>query len=457
MAVNRPGRGWWRSSTLRFAALVFALQVGASSLILLAVHQRTSSELTAIARAEASELRDDLTTAFGMGQRPAMLALVHSRIRGPGHDQAVILLTDPTGRPIAGNISTLPLSLPADGRWRPITLYRLNADDPERMIASVTILADGSRLFTGHVVENSMQLGAVVEEAMIGVLLLSLPLAALGAWLAARMVSQRVAAIATTVDEVAKGNLSGRTLLDGSGDAFERLARGINAMLDRIEALVGELRLVTDGLAHDLRSPLMRIRVATDRAVAATDDPGTLLALQSLSTEADALLAMLTTAMQISEAEAGIGKARFTHFDAAEMMRDIAELYAPLAEDQGYTLVLAPMQPVPIIAHHELLGQAIANLIDNALKYARPGTVTLSASMLNNGTKLTVTDCGPGIAKEQQQQALRRFGRLDPSRHLVGAGLGLSLVAAVCHLHDGRLTMSTSTSSFSVNLFIPKL
>lgn len=448
-------RGRWRSSTLHFAALVFVLQIGSSALILLAVHQRTASELGRIAQTDAAELRMDLKADFDADGATALAELIHNRSADPGNEQAVILLVDAMGKPLAGNIAALPPTLPADGSWHHLALYRLNSDQPERMIASVTRLPDGSRLLTGHVVEDSLQLRAVVEELMLGVLLLSLPLALLGAWLVARMISGRVDAISRTVDGVAAGDLSRRTILDGSGDAFERLAAGINAMLDRIESLVTELRIVTDGLAHDLRSPLMRMRVATERAVAGAADENMLKALRAISTETETLLAMLTTALQISRVEAGIGRDRFTPFDATGFLQDLAELYAPLAEEHGFHIEVQAATMQPITAHRELLGQAIANLVDNALKYARPGPITLAATQDGDGVILRVKDSGPGIAAAQQEAALRRFGRLDPSRHTSGAGLGLTLAAAVAHLHGGTLDLKNSDIGFEVSLRLP--
>lgn len=445
-----------RSSTLRFAALVFALQLGSSMLILLAVHQRLGSELQRIAQDEAENLRDDMTAAFNSGGEPAAVALARVRVGGTGSKDAVILLTDPHGNPVAGNIGALPPTLPPDGQWHRITLYRVDSDTPDRMIASVTQFPGGERMLAGHVVEDNLQLRAIVEEAMLGVLLLSLPLALLGALLATRLVSRRISGIAQTVDEVAAGNLSHRIPPDGSGDTFERLAAGINAMLDRIEALVTELRIVTDGLAHDLRSPLSRMRTAIDRAMTETHDDRALAALGAVSGEADSLLAMLDTALRISRAEAGIGRDRFTRFDLAEMVEDIGELYAPVAEDRGFALAAAAPGPIEISAHRELLGQAIANLIDNALKYARPGPILLAAGAEGEWAAISVTDAGPGIAEDRRAEALRRFGRLDPARHVAGAGLGLSLLVAVAHLHGGEVGMEGGEGGFTVRLRLPR-
>lgn len=447
-----------RSSTARFVALVFALQIGSAGLLLLVVHHVAGGELRQIAITGADDLRGDMIAGFAHGGLPAVRALARSRLMRSARDDAVLLVADPAGRTVAGNLGALPPDLAADGQWHPITLYRVESDQPERMIASLTILPDGSRLLAGHVVEGSLQLRAIFAEAMLSVLLLALPVALLGAMLAARVVDSRIDRIAGTVRAVRTGDLSRRVVLDGSGDAFEALGAAINAMLERIEALVTELRIVTDGLAHDLRSPLTRLKAGLDRALSDTHDEHAAAALQTVSVEAEVLLAMLTTALQISRAEAGIGRDRFVPTDLAAMLSDLAEVYGPLAEERAFRLECATGDaPVIVPAHRELLGQAMANLVDNAMKYARPGgTIRLRAGANAQGIELAVADDGPGIPPERRAEALRRFGRLDPSRHIGGAGLGLSLVAAVARLHGGDIALrDTGDGGFEVAMLLP--
>ncbi|MDX3885497.1 sensor histidine kinase [Edaphosphingomonas haloaromaticamans] len=454
----RP-RNFLRSSTIRFVALVFALQIGSSVLLLLAVQHIAAGELRQLSVDIADELRGDLAASFDEGGLPALKARAQARIaRSPG-DDVVVLVADGGGRELAGNLGAWPPGVKPDGEWRAITLYRVDSDRPERMIVSASRMADGSLLLAGHVVEGSLQLRATVEEAMASVLLLALPIALLGAMLAARVVDGRIARIATTVQAVRTGDLSRRIPLDGSGDAFETLAAGINAMLDRIETLVTELRIVTDGLAHDLRSPLTRLKAGLERAIAETGDDMQATALQSVANEAETLLAMLGTALQISRAEAGIGRDRFTDVDVAAMLSDIAEVYGPVAEDHGFRLEWDAQGDMAIRAHRELLGQALANLVDNAMKYARPGPIRLRARRTPDGIAIGVADSGPGIPPEHRAEALRRFGRLDPARHIGGAGLGLSLVSAVARLHGGEIRLESDpdglAGGFEVEIRLP--
>lgn len=449
-------RGLLRSSTFGFVILVFLLQLVSAGAILLTVRQMTAGEALRVSHTRADDLRTTLGIGYARGGVPALAAAIAARLAADPGTEAVLLLTDAAGRVRAGNLVALPPNLPVDGQAHIVELYRTGGNRPERMVATAEGLPGGGRLVTGDVIEDDLALTAIVEDAMLGAALLAIPLALLGAVVAARVVDGRVGRIAATVRGVAAGDLSRRVPLAGAEDAFEALGEGVNAMLDRIETLVGELRLVTDGLAHDLRSPLTRLRATLDRAVAATDDPVALAALDRVAVEAGTLLRMLTTALEISRAEAGIGRDARGDTDVATLIEDLAELYGPLAEEQGQRLecVVTPGLHHPL--HRELVGQALANLVDNALKYgAAGGVVTLSArAIAGGGLTIAVADTGAGIAPADRAAALRRFGRLDPARHQDGAGLGLSLVAAVARLHDGTMRLEDNAPGLRVVLVL---
>jgi signal transduction histidine kinase len=228
-------------------------------------------------------------------------------------------------------------------------------------------------------------------------------------------------------------------------------------MLDKIEALVLELRLVTDGLAHDLRSPVTRLQSVIERAAARQKDPEVGAALETVQQEAIGLQGMLTTAIQISRAEAGIGRDRFAPAELATVLDDLVEIYGPLAEDSGFTITAEAAPGLILPVHRELLGQALGNLIENALRYAEGGSrIALGASREDGAVAITVADDGPGIAAAQRQEALRRFGRLDPSRHAAGSGLGLSLVEAAARLHHGRIELGDAAPGLLVRVILPE-
>jgi signal transduction histidine kinase len=373
----------------------------------------------------------------------------------PARDAAV-LLDDPVGNQLAGNIADWPPIVPFDSGWQVVTLYRMGRDHPEPMGIIASKLPDGTHLLVGHVVEGDVRVRQLTGEAMAAALLLAVPLALLGAIVATRVITGRVERIAETARRVGMGDLSLRVPHEaGMHDAFSDLAASINLMLGRIEALVAELRVVTDSLAHDLRSPLTRLSATVERALRETDDETALSALERVGSEAGTLLAMLSTALQISRAEAGIGRDRFVDTDIGQMIEDLAEVYGPLAEERGFTL--ATSGAAIGVVHRELTGQVIANLVDNAMKYGRPGgAIRLSTRREDDTVVLTVDDDGPGIAEAQREEALRRFGRLDPARSASGAGLGLALAAAVARLHAGTITLGDNAPGLSVRLTLPQ-
>jgi len=231
-------------------------------------------------------------------------------------------------------------------------------------------------------------------------------------------------------------------------------------MLARVESVLDELRAVTDGLAHDLRSPLTRLKARIDKlqqgsVIDAAD-------LEAVSAEAESLLGMLDTSLEITRAEAGIGRDRFEAVDLSQMVADLADMYGPLAEDAGVELAVQPgLTRVTALAHRQLLGRALANLIDNALRYGAAGKcIELAAERHDGGARLVVGDHGPGIPSAQRREALRRFGRLDAARgrqgqRLQGAGLGLSLAAAVARLHGGTLTLADNKPGLQVAIDLP--
>jgi signal transduction histidine kinase len=240
------------------------------------------------------------------------------------------------------------------------------------------------------------------------------------------------------------------------------MGQAFNVMLARVESVLDELRAVTDGLAHDLRSPLTRLKARIDKlqqgsVIDAAD-------LEAVSTEAESLLGMLDTSLEITRAEAGIGRDRFEVVDLSQMVADLADMYGPLAEDAGVELaVQSGLTRVTALAHRQLLGRALANLIDNALRYGAIGKrIELAAERTDGGAQLVVGDHGPGIPTTQRREALRRFGRLDAARgrqgqRLQGAGLGLSLAAAVARLHGGTLTLADNKPGLQVAIDLPAL
>lgn len=411
------------------------------------VRHLTRGEIAGQAEDAARDLRDELAGLWRVGGRSAVRAGVERRLTTDRVPLSVILLTDARGRFVAGNIAEWPPNVAAPSAAT-IEIFRIGHSQPERMRVLAVRLPDGSRILTGHVIESELRVALAMEEAMAVGMAAAIMLAALAAWAAARMIERRLEDTVATAHAVAGGDLSRRVMPSGGDDAFDALAQAVNGMLDRIALLMTELKVATDGLAHDLRSPLTRLRATLDRALAQSQDENARMAVGRALEEGDRLLAMLDTALRISRAEAGLGRDAFVEADLAAMVRDVADMFEPLAEDRGMTIRAEVPDALVACVHRELLGQALANLIDNALKYGA-GQVLVR---VERGPVVIVADDGPGIPKDRRDEALKRFGRLDAARTEGGAGLGLSLASAVAHLHGGVVTLEDNAPGLRVRL-----
>ena len=428
------------STEARVLALLVAVQlVLATVLLTLLSHQLREAESARVATA-AEQILGDLSLVAeteGVGR----LADVIDRRPDDG---TLIHLARRDGTRIAG----------AAGAWpsvarTPVEWMRARVDDRAMGLTSAWLGPD-ARLLVG------LPLGArgddeVLWRAVAVSLALGLPLVLVGAWVVMRVVGGRIVRLERTAAAVTAGDLSRRVALDGSGDRFDRLAGAVNRMLDRVEELMGQLRALSDGLAHDLRSPITRLTARVDRAL--RDGEPADEALPAVAAEAERLLTMLTAALQISRVDAGLGRDQMERVDAAAAVAELVAFYEPLVAERGRTLV-ADLRPATARLHRPLFEQMLANLIDNALAHG-DGPITVALVRAADGLRLSVADTGPGIAPARHAEALRRYGRLDEARGGDGAGLGLSLVAAVAHLHGGELTLEGGPGEFAVVVRLP--
>ena len=449
----------WRYSVIwRFALLIFLMQIACVLVSLWAVHRFTGQSVNHASREIAVSLRDDISATYAAAGLAAAGATVRSRIAADPGGESILLLMGPDGRRIAGNLDKWPDHVSSAESWRLVNLLRAPRQngDPQVMGIVSTRFPDGTRLLTGHVVESDLRFGGYLEAALLSAVLLAVPLAAGAAWFSASIMQRRLHAVADTASAVETGDMNRRITLTGSGDMFDALGQGINAMLDRTTGLIEELRLVTDGLAHDLRSPLTRLRTVLDSALKRSEDEAAATALERAVEESDVLLRMLDTALLISRAEAGIGRESFKPVDTAALLQDFQEMYGALAEERNVTITVDAEPGVFICSNREMLGQALSNLIDNALKYGGD-RIELSAQREAGSLLIKVADNGPGIPEAHRERALSRFARLDISRNIAGAGLGLSLAAAIARLHGGKLVLSDAAPGLLVTLSSPYL
>jgi signal transduction histidine kinase len=262
------------------------------------------------------------------------------------------------------------------------------------------------------------------------------------------------------------GDFTGRLPIAGTGDELDRLAGNLNAMLERIEALMHGFKEVSDNIAHDLKTPLTRLRNRCEQSLRASrDDSDYRATLEATIEESDALIRTFNALLLIARAESGQAREDMNDFDAAEVARGIAELYEPLADQKGLTLEVDADAAAPVHGNRELVSQALANLLDNAIKYAgtKPQEMNGAASGIvvkalneNGEIKLTVSDHGPGIPEADRGRVTERFVRLEQSRSEPGSGLGLSLAAAVARLHGGELRLEDNHPGLAAVLALPR-
>jgi signal transduction histidine kinase len=262
------------------------------------------------------------------------------------------------------------------------------------------------------------------------------------------------------------GDLTGRLPIAGTGDELDRLAANLNAMLERIEALMRGLKEVSDNVAHDLRTPLTRLRNRCEAALrAAKSDSDYRDAIEATIEESDQLIRVFDALLMIARAESGEPRAGMTAFDAAEIARDVGELYEPVADEKGLALHVEAASPAPVRGNRELIGQALANLLDNAIKYAGASRdraaggvpeIVVTAQTKGDQIMLGVGDRGPGIPPADRTRAVERFVRLEQSRTEPGSGLGLSLASAVARLHGGELRLEDNAPGLRALLILPR-
>lgn len=448
------------SVTARIALLALAMALASSLVLVGVIWRQAHGDALGTVRREASERSEALTAVWLDGDIPAVLEAI-DHARDPGDRSLLMAVLDGSGRRLIG---FAPDRVGVPLRETPFAVADIDAS-PSVREAGYTLRPIGGRwLLTGRSLDVLKNEQGAIERALGLALLVALLFGLAAGMVVARYVGRRMDAIADVIDAVGEGNLSLRVRTAAGGvDAFDRLAERLNTMLARTERLMGELRVVTDSLAHDLRSPLARLRARAEQAVTVADPAVRDAALGGLLVEADLVMQMLTTVIEISRSEA-TSRERFTRVVPADLIGALAELYEPTVEEAGLRFRIEVGAGVPPMrVHRELLSQAIANLLDNALRHgAAGGEVALRLDRvedgrLEDGVAIAVEDRGPGIAEGDRPQALKRFGRLDSARSTPGAGLGMALVEAVARLHGGRLELADNQPGLIARLVLPRV
>lgn len=442
-------------TTLRIALLAGLLALLSNLAVIGFIYWRTHDEAVSQMRQQVVEQDKVLTDVFRSGGEPALTDAVQDTI-AYADPLAVVALLDTKGRERIGNVEGMSQTHLTEGSRT--TFLRLRGQPtPRRAVVIIHHLRNGQWLISGRVAGEGLAIKETLERSLIVALALALMLGLACGAVLARYVGLRIGNIAAVASRISRHDLSGRVPLSGSGDAFDRLSQQINAMLDRIGGLMDELRMLTDSLAHDLRSPVSRLRAAAHAAAETPDPQEQEELLASVIRQADSLMRILTSVLEISRSEALTGRKQFSWFDLGELADELCEMYEPVAEEAGAAIKYErPKQPVPLYGHRQLLAQAVSNLIENAVRYGSSGgEIRIDVASNGKDMRIDVADRGPGIPAELRAEALRRFGRLDSSRSKEGAGLGLALAEAIAHLHEGHLVLEDNKPGLRTALELP--
>lgn len=458
----------WRTTTVRLTALFMLIFVIFAAGLLGLIFWQTSIQLQ---KQQADQIDREATQIIKLdsdgGFRATILAVQRLASQpGPG----IYYLADPSGQLIVGNVSDVPAEVVAQpgtysfnySRQRP---FEDEADSSAakqgNAVVRSEVLPSGLILVVGRDVVERRGFTAIIFQWFVigvgGILLFSL----IAGGITAVRVLRRIDTIASTSNKIMAGDLSERVPVTKRNDEFDALATNLNAMLDRIESLMQGMKEVTDNVAHDLKTPLTRLRNKAESALRDSQDEAARRdALETTIEESDKLIKTFNALLMIARAEAGTPSGALSEIDLSAVVSDVAELYGPLAEDEGLALETDVAEGVRVHGNRELLGQALVNLIENALKYYEPeegksGLIRVSLKAEGGRVLITVADNGPGIPEADRGRVVERFVRLEKSRTEAGSGLGLSLVAAVARLHKGELRLEDNAPGLRAVVELP--
>lgn len=456
----------WRTTTFRLTAVFILIFMLFSVLLLGLISYQSSIQ---IQRQQSNEIDREVARLQRIDERQGFRAIIVavellSRQPGPG----IYYLGDPVGQRVVGNVDTLPPSvLQQPGtfsfeyeRTRPFD-EEGDAPPPGNAVVRSVVLDSGLILVVGRDVVERRGFTAIIFTSffwgVLGILVFSL----ITGLFTAMRVLRRIDTISSTASKIISGNMSERVPVTRRNDEFDGLATNLNQMLDRIEQLMQGLKDVTDNVAHDLKTPLSRLRNQAEAALReGTSEEKRREALEATITESEKLIKTFNALLMIARAEAGAPSGAFAEVDLSAVVRDVAELYGPVAEEAGLEIDVKVTDGIMLRGNRELLGQAMVNLVENALKYVesrdgKAGHITIGVRQDADRVLIEVADDGPGIPEAERERVLERFVRLEKSRTEPGSGLGLSLVAAVARLHKGAFRIEDNAPGVRAVIDLP--
>jgi signal transduction histidine kinase len=453
----------FRTTAFKLSLAFFAIFAIGSGLVLgrvaFSVKGLLDAQIEQVIEAEVNGLQEQ----FVQGGVRRLIDTIDKRAREPG--SSIYLVKRADGTTVAGNVGDLaPGALDRAGALETVYARAGESEPHRRALMRVVFIRGGElRIVVGRDLEERERLRHVMGRALVSSLIYLALFGLAGGLFMAFRVLRRVDAMNASAQRIMAGDLAQRLPVAGSGDELDRLASNINAMIARIGELMAGMREVSDNIAHDLKTPLTRLRNhAEDALRVGREEKDYRAALDRMIEEADGLIRIFNALLMIARAEAGAASATMTRLDAGEIATSVAELYEPVAEEARLRLDVAVGTGLFLRGNRELVSQAVANLLDNALKYGRPpngananGEVRVTARRQGEDILIEVADRGPGVPAQDRERVLGRFVRLEESRTAPGFGLGLSLAAAVAHLHGGRLRLDDNAPGLRVTLALP--
>ncbi len=447
-------RGLFRSAGFRFGA-IYALLLGLSATALAVfLWWATAGLLDRQTEAAINADAQGLSERWAEGGLSSLIVTIEDRLAQNIDDDAIYFLADRSMHRVAGNLERWPAKVTTAGSLYELPVMRAGM----RSLANVQRydLPGGFHLLIGRDVQVRAQLRGLLTDALLWAVLVVVLMASIGALVVRNLFRRTLANISATTSAIAAGDLAKRVRLTGRGDEFDQVAEVINDMLDRITRLMDGVRQVSNSIAHDLRTPITRARTRLeDAAIHAETADDLRAAIERATMDLDGIVGVFQALLRISEIEAGSRRSSFARIDLSPMLAEVVELYGALAEEHGISLVVETPRELPAYGDKALIQQAVANLLDNAVKFSPPGkTVRLDASA-GRAVVIAVSDQGPGIPESERGKATARFYRGEFARSTPGSGLGLSLVAAVAQLHSGELRLEDNAPGLRAVLVLP--
>lgn len=434
-------------------AVVFAVS------ITLAVNQLLDQQLNNAIESELLDLADEWNNNGGT---VGLIAAIGERGRRP--DASLYLLADFRGEILAGNVREVKTDLLAQATLEPTAIGYQTMEGEDRVaIMQVVRLPGGMLLLVGRDIAERERFADVIRYALVIAAVLLIGLAAVSWFFVSRRVLRRIDSVSATTRRIMAGDLTGRLEVTGTNDEFDRLASSLNDMLERIEMLLQGLKDVSDNIAHDLKTPLTRIRNRIEGALADSRNvDGQRDVLRATIEDADQLIGTFDALLTIARLESGAAEGTIDDIDAVEIARDVMELYEPVAEDAGVSLRFDGDDRAMVRGNRELLSQALANLLDNSIKHGRPQPgedrspeVSMKVYRSGSDVVLSIADNGVGVPENERGRVMERFVRLEASRSTPGTGLGLSLAAAAAKLAHGSLELGDAEPGLIAKLRLP--